>query len=247
MKNKPEATIVFCSQDVSKDKDFMDNMKVMAGCEVAFMPMVGYDQITKAYNEAFDKSETELIIFCHNDILIKTDKYIPILQKLFSDHESAGIIGLVGSNVWDGGSWVGEGGQALGHLIQSTKYGVQLPRYIYFSPKFRNNHLIPCVTCDGMFIAVMKSRIKEKFDTNLRGFHFYDVMFTIDNVQKGVKCGITPDILALHKSEGFLNDQWYKSRMYSKAKYGEDFKVCVDLPDGGKMYSETYNRNKIYF
>ncbi|MFA6727823.1 MAG: glycosyltransferase [Prevotella sp.] len=243
--SKAKATIVFCSKDTKEDEGFISNIKSMAGCDIDIIPKVGYDQITKAYNEALDEANTDLVIFCHNDILIKTDGFVNILLELFSKSKK-GIIGLVGSNAWDGGSWAGKKSHAVGHLIQCNKYHPGLPKYILFSPKFRKKELIPVVTCDGMFIAVMKSRVKERFDEVLKGFHFYDVMFTIDNVLKGVDAAVTYKILALHKSEGMLNDQWYESQLYSKFKYGENYRVQLDLPEGGNPYMENYDRNKKY-
>ena len=243
---KNKVSVVFCSTDLEKDKSFMDNIRDTAGCEVEFIPKVGYTQITKAYNEALEQANTDMVILCHNDINIRTKDFVGILNGLFEKYANTGIIGLVGSNSWSGGSWLGKNGKALGHLIQGAKYGVQLPRYIDFSPRFMNNDLIPCVTCDGMFMAVLKSRIKARFDTNLRAFHFYDVMFTVDNCLKDVKCGITPKILALHGSEGVINKQWHEAWQYSKMKYGENFEIRVDIPDGGKQYMEIYDKNKKY-
>jgi|WetSurMetagenome_2_1015567.scaffolds.fasta_scaffold390525_1 hypothetical protein len=104
---------------------------------------------------------------------------------------------------------MGDGGQPLGTLIQCNKYKQleqsRIPKIVLFSPNYRGNDVIPAVTTDGMFICCRRDRIKTGFDESLKGFHFYDVMFSIDNFDLGVKVGITYKLDILHLSDGIYN------------------------------------------
>ena len=51
-------TIGFCTDNLEKDRDFMENMKSKCGLDVDFIPKVGYTSICKAYNEILMKAKT---------------------------------------------------------------------------------------------------------------------------------------------------------------------------------------------
>jgi len=234
-------TIGFCTDNLEKDRDFMENMKSKCGLDVDFIPKVGYTSICKAYNEILDGSENDIIIFCHNDVGIKTDNFGKIISELFVTNPKYGIIGLVGSNGWTGGIWLGNNGaEPVGRLVQCGKYKISVPKYTVFSPYLSENPLVPVCTIDGMFMAVHRKRIKVNFDENLTGFHFYDVMFSIDNALKDCKVGVTYKILAIHESDGMLNEKWHKEQMYSWAKYGKNVSFINKLPWGGRAIIKKY-------
>ena len=76
------------------------------------------------------------------------------------------------------------------------------------------------VAVDGLFFAVHKQRIKESFDQEFPGFHFYDIPFCVLNYTKGVKIGVTTKILVTHKSVGMVDKKWEKNKLFFEAKYG---------------------------
>lgn len=247
-------TLGYCTLNPNEDKSFLENMESTGG-DMKIIPKVGYTSICKAYNEILDESDTDIVVLCHNDIRMMTKGWNDIIVKLFDKYKNTGIIGLVGSNGWSGGVWLGNtggkwlggrGAQAVGHLIQGVKYGYQFPEYILFSPLFIKNPLVPVITVDGLFMAVKKSRLKARFDERLTGFHFYDVMFTVDNVTKGCMAAVTYQILVKHLSDGIQNDKWREGYMYSKLKYGDPYNVGIELPFGGREFREKYNKNQHY-
>ncbi len=74
---------------------------------------------------------------------------------------------------------------------------------------------------DGLFIAVDKTKIEERFDESVVGFHFYDVDFCYRNFQKEVSIGVVYDIRITHKSIGQTNEQWELNRRVFSEKYSE--------------------------
>lgn len=239
---KDKVTLAFCSLDLSKDAEFLDNIHNKSNTKLDIMPKVGYTSICKAYNEVLKESKNDTIIFCHNDINILTDGFDKIIYDLFEKNKKFGIIGVVGSNAWEREGWSGNKGQALGTLIQYNKYhpmSTLVPQWILFSPLFRCNELVSAITADGLFIAVRRDRIKARFDENLKGFHFYDVMFTIDNIIENVLTGITYKLDICHFSDGKYSKEWYEAREYANYKYQmRDFKI--NIPSGGGQMVRTY-------
>lgn len=228
-------TIGFCTLDISKDTKFMESMKKKCGTQIDFIPKIGYKSICKAYNEIMKESKNDVIIFCHNDVWIKTEGFGKIITDLFLKNPSFGIIGLVGSNGWTGGLWLGKNGaEPVGNMIQGTKYKIGKTKYVMYSPYLSRNPIVPVCTIDGLFMAVDRKRIKKDFDENLTGFHFYDVMFSVDNALEGCRVGVTYDILAYHESDGMTDEKWHKEQMYSWYKYGKDISIMNKLPWGGR-------------
>lgn len=239
-------TLGFCTLDIEKDKDFIKNMKSTCGMDLNIIPKIGYTSICKAYNEILDESDDDLIILCHNDIKMHTKDWGKIIKSLFDNHSKYGIIGNVGSNAWSGDSWMGKGGKPLGVLRQFTKYNCIIgvsPKWCLFSPAFRCNDIVSAVTVDGMFMAIKKNRIKEHFDENLTAFHFYDVMFTVDNLMKGVGVGVTYKLDISHYSDGIQDNKWQDAHRYSIEKYGENISYGIKLPDGGQPVIHKYISN----
>jgi len=232
-------SLAYCTLDESKDKKFLDNINEKSITNLEVIPKLGYTSICKAYNEAIKESKNDTIILCHNDVNILTNGFDKIIYDLFEKHPKYGVIGVVGSNVWDRSGWLGKGGQSIGTLVQYNKYKPGPPKYILFSPAFRNNDLVPVCTVDGMFIAIRRDRIKEKFDECLKGFHFYDVMFAVDNMMSDVGVGVTYSLDICHYSDGYLSKEWYECKTFADLKYqGKNYHI--KLPDGGKMVILPY-------
>ena len=215
-------TLVYCS-DVRKPY-FENRIK----SEIPIIPKIGYTSICKAYNEAIEESEDDLMVFCHNDIEIYTRDWDTILKRIFDENEELAVLGVVGGTSFSGSSWEGDGGAPLGMLIQEHKYHVKAPHLLIFSPMFMNEDYVPSVTVDGMFIAIRRDRIKAKFDEKIDGFHFYDVCFGVDNHLAGAVIGVTYQFVIRHESDGNYDDNWYNLRDgYIKNKYKDMLPIKI--------------------
>ena len=90
------------------------------------------------------------------------------------------------------------------------------------------NKLQEVVLVDGVFFAVHKGRIKERFNEDFKGFHFYDVTFSLSNHLAGVKVGVCTDILVNHYSVGETNDQWEENRKQACNLYADVLPVKIN-------------------
>lgn len=67
---------------------------------------------------------------------------------------------------------------------------------------------------DGLLLAVHKDRIRSRFDERLRGFHFYDVAFSLAQglAQPGGKCAALTGLGVTHLSGGNNNHLFFEQR-----------------------------------
>ena len=74
------------------------------------------------------------------------------------------------------------------------------------------------VLLDGLFLAVQPRKLidkKIKFDENIKGFHHYDLKFSIDCFQAGLILGTIP-VHAIHASPGLqsFSKEYLESEEY---------------------------------
>ncbi len=84
-----------------------------------------------------------------------------------------------------------------------------------------NGKITDVVLTDGLFISFDKNKIKNQFNEEIPGFHFYDVDFTFSNHMKNVKVGVTYDVRVTHLSVGQTNEQWEQNRILFSEKNKE--------------------------
>lgn len=169
------------------------------------------------YNKGLDESVNGIVVFMHDDIIIETDSITRKIIKLFENNPDFGIIGLAGTDELVSGMWWEKREKMFGQVKHQHEGRTWKNTY---SNGF-GDHLKEVVTVDGLFFAVHKGRIKERFDEEFQGFHFYDIPFCVSNHTKGVKIGVTTKIMVVHKSIGMVDKKWEKNKLFFEAKYGQ--------------------------
>ena len=154
----------------------------------------GEKSLSQVYNEILSESETDIVVFCHDDIYFDTTGWYHKLMKHF-DKSDFGIIGMAGTtNMPSSGQWWEDKRKMIGIVNHEhegkkwvSKYAGEL-----------NNNIKETVMVDGLFFAVSKERLKSDFVEEFQGFHFYDVAFCFENFLKGVKVGVITNIRITH-------------------------------------------------
>jgi GT2 family glycosyltransferase len=180
------------------------------------------ESLTKAYNRGLKQAKNDIVVFCHDDILIETKQWGRKLLKHFDRNKDYGIIGVAGSK----------------YLPESGKWW-EIPKFMYGRVKHTNdgkswlseysddisNKIEEVVNVDGLFFAIDKNRITKEFDESVEGFHFYDVDFCFQNHSDGVKVGVITNIRINHMSIGETNEEWEKNREIFSEKYKEQLPI----------------------
>ena len=174
----------------------------------------GEKSLSETYNEIFNESVNDIVVLCHDDILFETKNWGKNLLKNFEKSEY-GILGLAGSVVMpSSGKWW-DAPLNLRGIVNHQKDGKK------WESKYSPNEgkISNVVVVDGLFISLHKGRIKETFDTEMPGFHFYDLSFSFSNYLKGVKVGVTYDVRVTHLSLGETPAQWDINRQLFVEKH----------------------------
>jgi hypothetical protein len=165
--------------------------------------------LTQLYNIALKESINDTIIFMHDDLILETKEIGRKIEKLFQKNLDYGIIGLAGTKeLSKSGRWWDNSKQMFGKVKHQHNGKTWTSSY----SDDLNNNLEETLNVDGLFFAVKKSRIKINFNEEYDGFHFYDLVFCLQNYLSGVKIGVTTIVKVIHKSIGETNEKWEELR-----------------------------------
>lgn len=201
----------------------------------------GKMSLPEVYNKGLQESKNDIILFMHDDIIINSTNLTHKIIKLFEKFPDYGIIGVAGTTDLVNGRWW-EIRQSMHGKVSHTRDGKTWTNK--YSKESYVDTLKDVVTVDGLFFMVHKQRIKKDFDTDFKGFHFYDIPFCITNFKEGVKIGVTTKFDITHKSIGETNEQWEEN----KKQFEEKFKDLLPLRlTKNKSLDEklNYSRNDI--
>jgi hypothetical protein len=126
----------------------------------------GEYSLAQLYNKGLSESTNDIVVFMHDDIDIETTNVTGKLNKLFDNFPEYGIIGLAGTDELISGMWWQKREKMFGQV-----------KHEHLGKVHRNNYsgtfgdgLKDVVTIDGLFIAVHKKRIQERFDEEFPGY-----------------------------------------------------------------------------
>lgn len=208
-------SVIICSIDPQKAKIVQENIEKTAGIPVEFIILDNRQTkwpITKAYNEGASRARFPYLLFIHEDVFFQREGWGQIILDKLSEKD-CGVIGYAGSQVMSDcySGWYQFYEQQRVMLYQScngdrsvlNSFGIDL-----------NNPFAEVITLDGLAQFVRKD-VWEKYrfdEINLKGFHCYDIDFTLriaaGGEYKNYVCGI-PEAIVEHRSNGSYNQSWY--------------------------------------
>jgi hypothetical protein len=179
--------------------------------------MLDQKSIFEGYNTALNslklESQDDIVILCHDDIEIITDRdeFKSILHKELNT-PNVGFVGPAGTTLLDKDAtwWKMENRQKglhRGFVFQGRSRSTMTPNY--FGP-YGN-----VVCLDGCFLAAKASTLffvgMEKPSYLKEEFDFYDIHYTIKSYNSGFFNRAIPIIL-MHNSNGEMRPSWYTNR-----------------------------------
>jgi glycosyltransferase involved in cell wall biosynthesis len=218
-------TIGFSTRKI--DNGFVDLLKKTSGipkCEIIPVENNGEFSLTEVYNKILNESSNDIVVLCHDDIYFDTKNWGNKILNHFKRNKDYGVLGLAGTtNMSKSAKWWEDFSKMKGivnHEHEGKKWESK-----YSTSK--GNQLDDVVLVDGLFIVINKKNIKQNFNEDIKGFHFYDVDFSFRNFIEGVKIGVMYDVRVTHKSIGQTNEQWEKNREVFAEKYKDVLPVKV--------------------
>ena len=194
------------------------------GLEVIQYINDGEFSLTEIYNKALKETNNDIVVFLHDDVLLETKQWGNKLLKTFEKNPEYGIIGVAGTKYLpESGQWWVKPKKMYGRVKHTHNGKSWLSSY----SEDLGQHVEEVLIVDGLFFAVDKRKIKEKFNESVKGFHFYDVTFCFENYLKGVKVGVITSIRVNHMSIGMTNEQWEENRQQFSETFKEDLPVNI--------------------
>ena len=169
--------------------------------------------ICEAYNRGAEKAQYDYLLFLHEDVLFETQDWgltlIGYLKK-----EKTGCIGLAGAdyipNVPIG--WWTISKHCFSHITHVNLTEKTEHHFTFHS----DNGLKNVSIVDGVFIACKKKVwSKIKFDEKLKGFHAYDVSFSL-HTNVYFENYITNLISIKHFSQGKPSREWLEALIQNR-------------------------------
>lgn len=219
----------------SKFKDHLIKTSGLKDIEVIEVINNGEFSLAKVYNDLIDKSKFDICVCVHDDVELSSGWGRKLLKD-FETHPEAGIIGKAGTLEMSESGVYWENMQRDMVGVVTHRIGSQKPYDSEYS--IDPSGMIEVVTIDGLFMAFDKTKIVERFDESIQGFHFYDHGFCVPNHLKGVKIFVTFSFNITHFSAGQTNDSFDKNRIRFIMKYSDKLPIKV-IP---KIFYPVSNR-----
>ena len=217
-------SIVYCTRE-SKPEHSEHLKKVCGNPKVEIIEYINKGEgLTKFYQKALDEAKNDIIVFCHDDILLETKQIAKKITKLFDENPEYGIIGVAGTKyLADNGRWWQDPKQMYGRVKHTHQGKSWLSSY----SGDLGNEVTEVAVVDGVFFTVHRKRLKKGFNADVKGFHFYDVDFCFRNYIEGVKVGVHTNIRVNHMSIGETNEEWEENRKVFAERYKEHLPVRI--------------------
>lgn len=210
-----------------KDNELLEIQKTLN----TSMPFVSFEVVynntealSKVYNRYINNDNKDyILVFVHDDLCIED---VLLHKKLNKAMESYDVVGLAGIK-----APITIKEPCLWHLMGDRKNMSGAVAHYEKEPSIKRfmTSFGPMpervVLLDGVFLAINTEKILEKglkFDENNPAkFHFYDLHFSLDANNLGLKLGTWP-IWCTHKSPGLENvtQEWLEGQKYFINKWG---------------------------
>lgn len=183
--------------------------------------------ICQAYNIGAEKAKYDKLLFIHEDIKFLEKNWGEILLAKYFSLPNLGVIGVAGSMkkyLYPTGFMTGNKTDSFMYVFHSKK----LDEIKYEN----NNNLIPqkIKVIDGVFMGMHKNVWEDiKFNEKIKGFHFYDMDFSLRASYK-YQNYLVPDCPIAHYSRGGFNNKWIEQsfKFHKKKYYNFDEVICKE-------------------
>jgi hypothetical protein len=197
----------------------------VARVELLFCSNPGRLPLTQVYNSFLEKARFKIVCLLHDDLIFFRNRgWGRQIISHFNKNPDFAILGAAGSLGFEqpGIAW-SPPENMLGRLWHNHPVTGK-PFLSDFSENL-GEQLIEALTLDGLLLAIHKDRTAVRFNSDLSGFHFYDVQLTIDNwllsqkALKRQKNGVMTNLSLKHLSTGSVDQQFDLNRQLTIQKY----------------------------
>lgn len=198
---------------------------------------VSNDGICKVYNQLAKDATQPLLVFVHEDVTFNTMNWGKKLVEKFERDSAIGLIGVAGSR-YKGNTYSGwyTGQKAIDAYTIIHANGQHVSE-IHSSPD-DSIHYHEVVCLDGVFLMCRKSLWNQiYFDEQLlKGFHFYDIDFSVRSAAVSKVLVVTDVALVHHTTGGDYGDRWIREAFIYHTSKSNELPVSIgEIPPGFEL------------
>lgn len=191
--------------------------------EILYRVNPGRWPLSTLYNDFLAAASHEVVCLLHDDLrFARGSNWGRRLLEAFARWPEYAVLGPAGGlAIPDSGIYWTAMNEMVGEVRHRLQGRLQLQRY-----SAPSDEPLDVLVLDGLLLAVHRRRIAQGFDERLRGFHFYDMAFTLAQslAHQGPaatgKCGALTGLGVTHLSGGNNNHLFFEQRDAFVALYG---------------------------
>jgi hypothetical protein len=208
-------SIVMCSIDEAKVARARASFEhALQGWPHEFVIVRNPRSLAEGYSAGLARAKGPLVVFSHDDVEVLSHD---LGRRLAGHLAECDIVGVAGATEASGPAWSHAGHPFLhGSVIYPYDSGFEVTVYSVQGPLVSGAKVL-----DGVFIATRKSvaeRIGWDADT-FRGFHGYDVDFTLRAAAAGLRLAVATDLRLVHHSKGRFGSDWQADAQALRSKF----------------------------
>jgi GT2 family glycosyltransferase len=232
-------SIIICSVNDARFQAIANNFAgMLKGEEYELIRIPDARSLAEGYNRGLARSKGDIIILCHDDILILNMDFKDRLRRHL---ERFDLIGVAGTTRVIGGNW---GLAAHPYMYGQVAYPDASPGAFdvaIFAVPSRTVANIQAL--DGLFLAGHRHVVQQiGFDERtFDGFHCYDADFTFRAYLAGFHLAVCCDINIFHASRGNYDDVWDKYDGAFRQKFRNQLHPMSPRPF---RYGEVFVHNR---
>jgi hypothetical protein len=191
--------------------------------------------ICQVYNELAATAQFSYLVFVHEDVVFNKQDWGRELIRHFEENPETGAIGIAGSNYKSSAysGWYTGFAEQDAYNIMHITHGKENPLVHYRNEK---KDLYEAVCLDGVFMASTKENWEAvRFNAEkLKGFHLYDLDFSIRTFLRGKKVWIWMELQLEHLTiGGDFGTAWVKEALLFH-EYMKPHLPAGKISDGNK-------------
>lgn len=225
-------SVVVCSVDEGRYQSACHSYSAALGdCPVEFIGIHDARSLAEGYMRGLGRCSGNVVIFSHDDVAVLS---LDLASALHRALDSLDVVGVVGTARLTGPAWGWSGrSDGRGRIVQPDPADGSLWVHCLHFPEPVTTGL---QALDGLFLAARREVASEvEFDAGtFDGFHLYDLDFSYRAAARGLRVGVSQDILLRHDSIGEFGKSWefYAARFLAKFRLAAIGHAGPPLPRG---------------
>ena len=190
----------------------------------------GYTNVPKAYNDAISGAESDILVYCHQDVYFPDEwegQFLESLRRIDAFDANWGVLGVAGVKMKRRLLGMSQGVEFIGNFSTNVAGGAQVIDH------FRPIVYPQIVHTLDEFILVVK-KVNAAFDEQIPNNHFYGADLCLQCAARGFASYAISAYMHHDSASKWVYSDFYESASYMYGKYRHTLPIattCVVIED----------------